>query len=67
MLQSPSLYFNLSSQGKAYLIDDQSHGNNKQSRYVQIHEKVEKIFEGIVDEFCLNFSSSKSATWQRRS
>ena len=65
------LYFNLSSQGKAYLIDDQSRGNNKQSGYVQIHERAEKIVEGIVDEFCLILSSikavCKSATWQRRS
>ena len=28
------LYFNLSSWGKAYLIHDQSRGNNKQSGYV---------------------------------
>ena len=33
------------------LINDQSPGNNKQSGYVQIHEKSEKIVEGIVDEF----------------
>ena len=37
------LYFNLSSWGKAYLIDDQSRGNNKQSRYVNVHERAEKI------------------------
>ena len=47
------LYFNLSSWGKAYLIDDQSRGNKKQSGYLQIHERAEKIDEGIVDEFCL--------------
>ena len=58
------LYFNLSSQGKAYLIDDQSRGNNKQSGYVQIHERAEKIVEGIVDEFCLIFSSIKAVSPQ---
>ena len=42
------LYFNLSSWGKAYLIDDQSRGNNKQSGHVQIHERAEKIVEGKV-------------------
>ena len=36
-------YFNLLSWGKAYLIDDQSCDNNKQSGYVQIHERDEKI------------------------
>ena len=67
------LYFNLSSWSKAYLIDDQSRGNNKQlqSGYVYVHEKAEKIVEGIVDKFCLFFSSirqsCKSATWQRHS
>ena len=58
------LYFNLSRWGKAYLTDDQSRGNNKQSRYVQIHETVEKIIEGIVDEFCLIFSSIKAVSLQ---
>ena len=58
------LYFNLSSLGKAYLIDDQSCGNNKQSEYVQIHERVEKIVEGIIDEFCLIFSSVKAVSLQ---
>ena len=47
------LYFNLSSKGKAYLVDDQSRGNNKQSGYVYVHERAEKIVEGIVDKFCL--------------
>ena len=48
----------------------QSHGNNKQSGYVQIHEIAQKIVDGIVDELCLIFSSIKavkSATWQRHS
>ena len=58
------LYFNLSSQGKAYLIDDQSRGNNKQSGYVQIYERAEKIVEGIVDKFCLIFSSIKAVSLQ---
>ena len=58
------LHFNLSSQGKAYLIDDQSRGNNKQSRYVQIHERAEKIVEGVVDEFCLIFRSIKLVSLQ---
>ena len=58
------LYFNLSSWSKAYLIDDQSRGNNKQSRYVQIHDRAEKIVEGIVDEFCLIFSSIKAVSLQ---
>ena len=39
------LYFNLSSWGKTYLMDDQSRGNNKQSGYVQIHERAEKIHQ----------------------
>ena len=56
------LYFNLSKPGKAYLIDDQSRGNNKQSGYVQIHERAEKIVEGKVDEFCLIFSSIKAVS-----
>ena len=51
------LYFNLSNWGTAYLIDDQSHDNNKQSGYVYVHERAEKIVEGIVDKFCLFFSS----------
>ena len=41
------LYFNLSSQGKAYLIDDQSRGHNKPSGYVQIQERAKRIIEGI--------------------
>ena len=36
------LYFSLSVQGKAYLIDDQSRGNNEQSGYLQIYEKHQK-------------------------
>ena len=44
---------NLSSWRKAYLFDDQSRGNNKQSGYVYVHERAEKIVEGIVDKFCL--------------
>ena len=35
----------------------------KQSGYVQIHEKAEKT-EGIVDEFCLIFSSIKAVSLQ---
>ena len=58
------LYFNLSSYGKAYLIDDQSRGNSKQSGYVHIHKRAEKIVEGIVDEFCLIFSSIKAGSLQ---
>ena len=46
------LYFKLSSWGKVYLISGQLRGNNKQFGYVQIHERAEKIIEGIVDEFC---------------
>ena len=57
-------HFNLSSWGKAYLIDNQSSGNNKQYRYVQIHERAEKIVEGIVGEFCLIFSSIKAVSLQ---
>ena len=56
------LYFNLSSWRKAYLIDDQSLGNNKQSGYVNVHERAEKIVEGIVDKFCLFFSSIKAVS-----
>ena len=58
------LYFNLSSWGKAYLIDDQSRGNNKQSGYVYVHERAVKIGEGIVDEFCLFSSSIKAVSLQ---
>ena len=58
------LYFNLSSWGKAYLIDDQSRGNNKQSEYVYVHERAEKIVEGIVDKSYLFFSSMKAVSLQ---
>ena len=58
------LYFNLLSWRKAYLIDDQSRGNNKQSGYVYVHERAEKIVEGIVDKFCLFFSSIKAVSLQ---
>ena len=58
------LYFNLSSWRKAYLIDDQWRGNNKQSGYVYVHERAEKIVEGIVDKFCLFFSSIKAVSLQ---
>ena len=58
------LYFNLSSQGNAYLIDGQSRSNNKQSGYVQIRERAEKIVVGVVDEFCLIFSSIKAVSLQ---
>ena len=58
------LYFNLSSWRKAYLIDDQSCGNNKQSGYVYVHERAEKIVEDIVDKFCLFFSSIKAVSLQ---
>ena len=58
------LYSNLSSWRKAYLIDDQSRGNNKQSGYVYVHERAEKIVEGIVDKFCLFFSSIKAVSLQ---
>ena len=58
------LYFDLSSWGKAYLIDDQSHGNNKQSECVYVHERAEKIVEGIVDKFCLFFSSIEAVSLQ---
>ena len=58
------LYFNLSSLEKSYLTDDQSRGNKKQSGYVQIHERAKKIVEGIVDEFCLIFSSIKAVSLQ---
>ena len=55
---------NLSSWRKAYLIDDQSRGNNKQSGYVYVNERAEKIVEGIVDKFCLFFSSIKAVSLQ---
>ena len=58
------LHFNLSSEGKAYLIDDQSRGNNEQSGYVQIYERAEKIVEGIVDKFCLIFSFIRAVSLQ---
>ena len=41
----------------AYLINDQSCGNNKQSGYVYVHERAKKIVEGIVDKLGLFFSS----------
>ena len=49
---------------KAYLIDDQSRGNNKQSGYVYVHERAEKIVEDIVDKFCLFLSSIKAVSLQ---
>ena len=58
------LYFNLSGWRKAYLIDDESLGNNKQSVYVYVHERAEKIVEGIIDNFCLVFSSIKAVSLQ---
>ena len=58
------LYFNLSSWRKAYLIDDQSRANNKQSGYVCVHERAEKIVDGIVDKFCLFFSCIKAVSLQ---
>ena len=58
------LYFNLSSWGKANLIDDQSHGNNKQSGDVCVHQRFEKIVEGTVDKSCLFFSSIKAVSLQ---
>ena len=48
----------------AIILNDQSRGNNEQSRYVQIHERAEKIVEGIVDEFCLIFGSIKAVSLQ---
>ena len=58
-------YFNLSSWRKAYLINDQSRGNNKHSGYVYVHERAEKIVEGIRDDkFCLFFSSIKAVSLQ---
>ena len=41
-------------------IDDQSRGDDKQSGYVQIHERAKTIVESIVDEFCLIFSFIKA-------
>ena len=58
------LYFNLSSWGKTYLINGQSRVNSKQSGYVQIHDRAEKIVEGIVNEFCLIVSSIKAVSLQ---
>ena len=58
------LYFNLSSWRKAYLIDDQSRGNNKQSGYVYVHERAEKTVEGIVNKFSLLSSSIKAVSLQ---
>ena len=46
------------------MIDDQSRGNNKQSEYVYVHERPEKIVEGIGDEFCLIFSSIRAVSLQ---
>ena len=54
----------LSSWRKAYLIDDQSRDNNKQSGYVYVHERAVKIVEGIVDKFCLFFSSINAVSLQ---
>ena len=58
------LYFNLSSWGQAFLIDDQSRGNNKESGYVYVHERDEKTVEGIVDKCCLFFSSIQPVSLQ---
>ena len=46
-------------------MDVQSHGNNKQSGYVYVHERAKKIVEGIVDKFSLFFSSIKAVSLQR--
>ena len=46
------------------LIDDQSRGNNKQSGYVYVHERAEKIVEGTVAKFCLFFGSIKAVSLQ---
>ena len=35
-----------------------------QSGYVYVHEMAEKIVEGIVDKFCLFFSSMKAVRLQ---
>ena len=56
--------YNLSTWIKAYLIDDQTRGNNKQSGYVYVHERAEKIAEGIADKFCINFSPIKAVSLQ---
>ena len=45
-------------------MDDQSRDNNKQSGYVYVYERAEKIVEGIVDKFCLFFSSIKAVSLQ---
>ena len=39
------------------IIDDLSHGNNKQSGWVQIHDRVKKLVESMMNEFLLIFSS----------
>ena len=36
----------------------------KQSGYVYVHDRAEKIVEGIVDKFCLFFSSIKVVSLQ---
>ena len=36
----------------------------KQSGYVYVHERAEKIVEGIVDKCCLFFSSIKAVSLQ---
>ena len=37
-------------------------GYSKQSGYVYVHERAEKIVEGTIDEFCLIFSSTKAVS-----
>ena len=52
-----SFLFQFIKLGKSLLaIDDLSRGNNKQSGYVQIHDRAKKQVESMINEFRLIFS-----------
>ena len=53
-----SFLFQFIKLGKILLIiDDLSRGNNKQSGWVQIHDRAKKLVESIMNEFRLILSS----------
>ena len=61
-----SLLFQFIKLGKSLLIiDDLSHGNNKQSRQVQIYDKANKLDKNMMSEFRLIFSSVTAGKLKR--
>ena len=56
-----SFLFQFSKVGKSlFVIDDLSHGNNKQSGYVQIRERALQLVESMVNKFRLIFVSIRA-------